>query len=301
MFKNICIIGCGLIGSSLLRAIKKKNLSQKISACDNSKSVLSFLKQQNLADLVTENKKDAIKDADLIIIATPLSSYSSILHEIKDSFSKGIIVTDTGSVKSVANKLFMNLENEDISWIPSHPIAGTEESGPQAGFAEIFENRWSIISPANDSKKEDVEKLENFWKNIGCKVKLMDCNEHDEILSITSHLPHAIAYSLVKTALGNDEKLKQEIIKYSAGGLRDFTRIASSDPIMWRDIFIDNSENVIKILDSFNHNLKNFKKALVQKNSKELEKLFKSTKNLRKEIVDAGQDINKPDFGRKKN
>ena len=129
----------------------------------------------------------------------------------------------------------------------------------------------------------------------------MDCNEHDEILSITSHLPHAIAYSLVKTALGNDEKLKQEIIKYSAGGLRDFTRIASSDPIMWRDIFIDNSENVIKILDSFNDNLKNFKKALVQKNSKELEKLFKSTKNLRKEIVDAGQDINKPDFGRKKN
>lgn len=301
MFKNICIIGCGLIGSSLLRAIKKKNISQKISACDNSKSVLSFLKQQNLADLVTENKKDAIKDADLIIIATPLSSYSSILQEIKDSFPKGIIVTDTGSVKSVANKLFMNLENKDISWIPSHPIAGTEESGPQAGFAEIFENRWSIISPANDSKKEDVEKLENFWKNIGCKVKLMDCNEHDEILSITSHLPHAIAYSLVKTALGNDEKLKQEIIKYSAGGLRDFTRIASSDPIMWRDIFIDNSENVIKILESFNDNLKNFKKALVQKNSKELEKLFKSTKNLRKEIVDAGQDINKPDFGRKKN
>ena len=169
MFKNICIIGCGLIGSSLLRAIKKKNISQKISACDNSKSVLSFLKQQNLADLVTENKKDAIKDADLIIIATPLSSYSSILQEIKDSFPKGIIVTDTGSVKSVANKLFMNLENKDISWIPSHPIAGTEESGPQAGFAEIFENRWSIISPANDSKKEDVEKLENFWKNIGVR------------------------------------------------------------------------------------------------------------------------------------
>ena len=301
MFKNISIIGCGLIGSSLLRAIKKKKLSNKISACDNSKSVLNFLEKEGLADLITDNKQTAIKNSDLVIIATPLSSYSSILGEIKDFLSIGSIVTDTGSVKSVANKLFMSLKKKDVSWIPSHPIAGTEESGPQAGFAEIFENRWSIISPNSDSKKEDVKKLEDFWKNIGCRVKFMDCDEHDQILSITSHLPHAVAYSLVKTAIGNDEKLKQEIIKYSAGGLRDFTRIASSDPTMWRDIFIENSENVIKILDSFCDNLKIFKKALVQKDGKELEKLFRSTKNLRKEIIDAGQEINKPDFGRKKN
>ena len=300
MFENITIIGCGLIGSSILRAIIKKKISQNIICYDKSKEVLSFLKKENLGIATSTDIILSVKDADLIIISTPLSAYKEILLSIKDNLKKNSILTDTGSVKKEINKNIGNLNLKDISWIASHPIAGTEDSGPKAGFAELFEERWCIVSPSVNAKKEDIQNVQKFWEIIGCKVKLMSFEEHDHILSLTSHLPHAIAYNIVRTAINNGNKFRQEVIQYSAGGLRDFTRIAASDPIMWRDIFVDNSENILKTLNNFSNNLEELKQAIKEKNGDKLIKIFSSTKEIRKEIIKAGQDTKKPNFGRKK-
>lgn len=299
MFNKITIIGCGLIGSSILRSIKKLKIAKTINVFDKSKEVITFLKKENLIDEV-KNINESAKDANLIILATPLSAYKEILLSIKDVLKKDTIITDTGSAKKEINKIIKNLNLKDISWIASHPIAGTEESGPQAGFPELFKNRWCIISPSDNSKKEDIEKINLFWEKLGCKVKTMSFEEHDHILSLTSHLPHAIAYNLVRTAINNQDKFRKEIIQYSAGGLRDFTRIAASDPIMWKDIFKDNGENIIKALDNFSDNLIELKKAIEEKNDSKLIEIFSKTKDVRKEIIKAGQDTAKPDFGRKK-
>jgi len=191
----------------------------------------------------------------------------------------------------------MNLKN--ITWIPSHPIAGTEESGPKSGFAEMFENRWCIISPPENCEKNIINNLKSFWEALGSKVKIMSANEHDQILSLTSHLPHAIAYNIVRTVMSVEDKLKQEVIQYSAGGLRDFTRIAASNPLMWRDIFLDNSENIVKEIDNFIQKIEELKKAISDKNGDKLYQIFNSTKDVRKEIIKAGQDTKEPGFGRK--
>ncbi|OUW74009.1 MAG: cyclohexadienyl dehydrogenase [Pelagibacteraceae bacterium TMED216] len=302
MFEKISIIGCGLIGSSILKNINNNSkISKSVSVFDKSKEVIEIIKREKLCDNISNDIHSAVNNSDLVIIAVPLSSYKEVLLSAKESFKKNSIITDTGSVKKEIDKIIKNLNLKDIFWIPSHPIAGTEESGPTAGFKNLFQNRWTIICNNESLNKEKVEKLKKFWEFLGSKVKFMSLEEHDHILSITSHLPHAVAYNIVKTAINTDEKLKEEIIKYSAGGLRDFTRIASSDPLMWRDIFIDNSENVLKILDQFSNNINDFKKAVVEKNGKELLKMFTSTKNVRKEIIKAGQDVKLPDFGRKKN
>ena len=298
MFDQITIIGCGLIGSSLLRAINKKKLSKQVNAFDKSKEVSSFIKN-NLSVNVCNDINDSVKDSDLVIISTPLSSYKEILLSIKSSLKKNVILTDTGSAKKEVNKVISNLNLKDVCWIASHPIAGTEYSGPEAGFAELFENRWCILSSEDQKQKEKLEILKIFWQNIGSKVKFMTFEDHDHVLSLTSHLPHAIAYSIVRTVINNDHKFKDEIIQYSASGLRDFTRIAASDPIMWRDIFIDNSENILKVLDNFSENLEEIKKAIQSKNSEKLNNIFSSTRKLRKEIIKAGQETDKPNFGRK--
>ncbi len=301
MFNKISIIGCGLIGSSILRAIKKNKISKSIQVYDKSKEVNSFLKEEKLNEHISNDISSVVKNTDLIIIAAPLSSYKEIFLSIKDHIDQQTIITDTGSVKREVNKIVEGFNLKNVSWIASHPIAGTEESGPKGGFAELFVNRWCIISPEEKTKENDIEKVRKFWELMGSKTKIMNSNEHDYILSLTSHLPHAIAYNLVRSAIKNEDKFKEEVIKYSAGGLRDFTRIASSDPIMWRDIFIDNSENILKVLESFSNNLEEMKKAIKEKDSSKLIQIFSSTKNVRKEIIKAGQDTNKPDFGRKKN
>ncbi len=301
MFENITIIGCGLIGSSILRAINKNKLSKKVFVFDKSKEVLSYLKTEKLNLNLTSDIGESVKKSELIIISTPLSAYKEILLSIKDSLKKNVILTDTGSAKKEINKVIENLNLKDVSWIASHPIAGTEDSGPKSGFAEIFENRWCVITPSENAKKEDVEKVKIFWEKIGSKTKIMTFKEHDHILSLTSHLPHAIAYNIVRTAINNDDKFKQDVIQYSAGGLRDFTRIAASDPVMWRDIFIDNSENILKVLESFSKNLEEFKAAIKNKDGDKLIKIFSSTKEVRKEIIKAGQDTEKSNFGRNKN
>ena len=301
MFEKISIIGCGLIGSSILRNINNNEISKSITVFDKSKNVNETIKKENLCSNISKDIQSAVKNSDLIILAIPLSSYKEVLLSVKDTFKKDAIITDTGSVKKEVSKIFDNLNLTNISWIASHPIAGTEESGPSAGFKDLFKNRWTIICDNKNSNKDKIEKLKKFWEFLGSKVKLMNIDEHDHILALTSHLPHAVAYNIVKTAINTDEKFRDEIIKYSAGGLRDFTRIASSDPLMWRDIFIDNSENIIKILDEFSKNIDDFKKAIAEKNGDKLLKIFASTKNVRKEIIKAGQDVEYPDFGRKKN
>ncbi len=300
MFKKICIIGCGLIGSSILRAVNNKRLAEIISVYDKSDEVLKFLKNQKISGYATDDIKTAVKDSELTIISSPLSAYKEIVSKIKNDLNEDSILTDTGSVKGIVNKIIDESNLKKVSWIASHPIAGTEESGPASGFADLFQNRWNIICPSKNAKKSHVEILEKFWKTLGSNTKIMGFDEHDKILALTSHLPHAIAYNIVKTSLGSDDKMRDEVIKYSAGGLRDFTRIASSDPLMWRDIFIDNSENIIKILDQFSENIEKFKGLVKQKKGEELLKIFESTKKVRKAIIDEGQDIDKPDFGRKK-
>ena len=300
MFNNISIIGCGLIGSSILRAIKSKNLAKEIWIFDHSKEVAAYIKKENINTNVSNDIRQCVINSDLIIIAAPLSSYKEIILSIKDSLKKTVILTDTGSVKKEVIKMIHNINLKDVYWIPSHPIAGTEESGPKAGNAEIFENRWCIISPPKNCAEQPVKSLKAFWEAIGSKVKTMTPEEHDEILSLTSHLPHAIAYNIVRTVMNVEDKLKQEVIQYSAGGLRDFTRIAASNPLMWRDIFLDNSENITKGIDNFIEKLNELKKAVNDKNGDKLYQIFNSTKEVRKEIIKAGQDTNKPDFGRKK-
>ena len=298
MFDKITIIGCGLIGSSLLRAIEKKKLSKTINIFDKSKEASTFIKN-NFSAQVFNDISESVKGSELVIISSPLSSYKEILLSIKSNLKKGVILTDTGSVKKEINKIISNLNLENVHWITSHPIAGTEFSGPESGFAELFDNRWCILSTDNKKKGEEVEKLKKFWETVGSKVKYMSLEDHDYVLSLTSHLPHAIAYSIVRTVINNDDKFKDDVIQYSASGLRDFTRIAASDPVMWRDIFIDNSENILKVLNSFSENLEEIKKAIQSKSGEKLNNIFSSTRKLRKEIIKAGQETDEPNFGRK--
>ena len=299
MFKKICIIGCGLIGSSLARAIRKNNLAEKIVSSNRSASVNTKVIELKIVDGSSADTKKMVEGSDLIIIATPLSSYEEVILKIKDSLKIGAILTDVGSVKENVISLIEKNIPENVSWISSHPIAGTEDSGPESGFAELFKNRWCILTPSKKIKKEDVKLLQSFWEKIGSKVDIIEAKQHDYILSITSHLPHLIAYNIVNTSLDTQDKTKTSIVKYSAGGLRDFTRIAASNPIMWRDIFIQNKENTLKMIDKFVENLEKLKEAISNEDGKKLENIFTKTKKIRKNIVEAGQDVKKPDFGRK--
>ena len=298
MFKKICIIGCGLIGSSLARAIKKYNLSEKIVSSNRSDIVNKKVLGLKIVNDSSSDTQKMAKDSDLIIIATPLSSYENVILKIKNSLKNGMILTDVGSVKERVISLVEKAIPKDVSWIPSHPIAGTEESGPEAGFSELFKNRWCILTPSKKAKEKDIDTLKSFWKKIGSKVDIMDAKQHDYILSITSHIPHLVAYNIVNTSMNIQKEKQSAIIKYSAGGLRDFTRIAASNPIMWRDIFIQNKKNTSKVIERFIANLKDLKNAIENEDSKKLEEIFIKTKKIRKEIVKTGQDIGKPDFGR---
>ena len=299
MFKKICIIGCGLIGSSIARAIRKQNLSTKIVSSNRSDSVNKKVIELKIVDDSNSDTKKMAEGSDLIIIATPLSSYENVILKIKDSLKNGSILTDVGSVKENVIGLIEKNVPKNVSWISSHPIAGTEESGPEAGFSELFENRWCILTPSKKANDKDIKLLETFWKKMGSKVDIMDAKQHDYILSITSHMPHLIAYNIVNTALKAQDKKESDVVKYSAGGLRDFTRIAASNPIMWRDVFIQNKKNTSNMIDNFIANLEDLKKAIENEDGKKLEEIFTKTKKIRKEIVKAGQDVGKPDFGRK--
>ena len=299
MFDQISIIGCGLIGSSIFKGLKKVGSIKKIITYDNDKSVNEIIKKDKLSDEIFKSAGDAVKNSDLIIIATPISSFENVLNSIKDNLKTGSILTDTCSVKTGVSKIFEKINLKNSVCIPGHPVAGIENSGPKAGFADLFKNKWTILTPSKSTDENTIQKVSNFWESLGSKVKIMSDEDHDKILTFTSHLPHVVAYNIVKTSMSHDEEIKDDIIKYSAGGLRDFTRIASSDPIMWRDIFIDNSALIIQAIDKFIKNLDEFKKAISEKDSKKLIEIFEKSKDFRKSIVKAGQDTDKPDFGRK--
>ena len=299
MFNKVCIIGCGLIGSSIARAIRKNHLSSKIVSSNRSDSVNKKVIELKIVDDSSSDTKKMAEGSDLIIIATPLSSYEDIISKIKNSLKSGTILTDVGSVKENIINLIEKDVPANVSWISSHPIAGTEESGPEAGFSELFKNRWCILTPSKKAQEKDIKLLETFWKKIGSKVDIMEAKQHDYILSITSHMPHLIAYNIVNTSLNIQDEKESVIVKYSAGGLRDFTRIAASNPIMWRDIFIQNKKNTSKMIDKFIEGLEDLKKAIENEDGKKLEEIFTKTKKIRKDIVEAGQDVEKSDFGRK--
>ena len=299
MFDQISIIGCGLIGSSIFKGLKKVGSIKKIITYDNDKSVNEIIKKDKLSDEIFKSAGDAVKNSDLIIIATPISSFENVLNSIKDNLKTGSILTDTCSVKTGVSKIFEKMNLKNSVCIPGHPVAGIENSGPKAGFADLFKNKWTILTPSKSTDENTIQKVSNFWESLGSKVKIMSDEDHDKILTFTSHLPHVVAYNIVKTSMSHDEEVKDDIIKYSAGGLRDFTRIAASDPLMWKDIFFDNSENILKVLDNYSKNLDEIKSAIKNKDSKKLLEIFSSTKKVRKEIIEAGQDTEKPDFGRK--
>ena len=299
MFDQISIIGCGLIGSSIFKSLKKAGSVKKIITYDNDESVNEIIKKNKLSDEIFNNVGDAVKNSDLVIIATPISSFEKVLNSIESNLKVGSILTDTCSVKTGVSKIFEKKNLKNSTCIPGHPVAGIENSGPEAGFADLFKNRWTILTPSKKIDGEAIKKLSSFWESMGSKVKIMTDEDHDKILTFTSHLPHVIAYNIVKTSMSNDASVKDDIIKYSAGGLRDFTRIAASDPVMWRDIFIDNSALIIQAIEKFIKNLDEFKKAISEKDGKKLVEIFEKSKDFRKSVIKAGQDTDKPDFGRK--
>ena len=296
--KNILIIGCGLIGSSLLRIIAKKKLSNKIFVYEKSKKNILKIKRLKLPCIVINDFKNIVPKLDLIIFCTPMSEYEKIILKINKYLLPKTIITDVGSSKEKSLILIKKKLKQGISWTSSHPISGSEVSGPEFGDSNLFLNKWCILIKDQSSNKKHLIFLDKFWKKIGSRVVMMDAKKHDAIFSMTSHLPHLIAYNLVKSATDFEKHKKYDIIKFSAGGLRDFSRIAASNEIMWRDIFFNNQLNLSKVIDLFIKNLKSFKKDInLKKNKSLLNKLIK-TKKVRKKIIKLKQDINKPDFGR---
>ena len=296
--KNILIIGCGLLGSSLLRRIQKKKMANKIYIYEKSKSNITKIKKLKLPGIIIKKLEDGIIKSDLIILCTPMSEYKNLILKMNKLLSPRTIITDIGSSKIESSKIIKKFLRNDIFWTQSHPIAGSEVSGPEHGKQDIFENKWCVLIKEKNTKKIHLNLLNKFWKKIGSKVVVMSPEKHDKIFSITSHLPHLIAYNLVKSAQDFEKIQNYDLIKYSAGGLRDFSRIAASNEIMWRDIFFNNKKNISKAIDLFIKNLNSFKKDINSKNNKSILRKLIQTKKVRTKIIKLKQDIDKPDFGR---
>ena len=287
-FKKISIIGLGLIGTSILHAIKNKEEDEVITfAYDINPNHREIVMQLKIASFVCDDIQDAVKEADLVILAVPVGAMKTVASLIAPFLKNNTIVTDTGSTKgSVISDVNPYLSN-NVYFIPSHPLAGTEYSGPKSGFSSLFENRYWLI--VYDKQTNETKKLINFFEKLGSIVEIVNTEYHDRILAITSHLPHLIAYTIVGTASDLETDLKNDVIKFSASGFRDFTRIASSDPIMWRDVFLNNSDAVLEMIQRFNEDLSDLQKAIRKKDGDKLHSFFSRTRSIRKKIIDAGQ------------
>ena len=296
--KNILIIGCGLLGSSVLRSIHKNKLADNVYIYEKSKKNISRIKNLKLPGKVVSTLKEAVTKSNFIIFCTPMSEYKNIIMKINNYISPNTLITDVGSSKIESSKIIKKFLKKGIAWTSSHPIAGSEVSGPQHGKSNMFEGRWCILIKEKNTIKKNLNSLKKFWEKIGSKVTIMSPEKHDKIFSITSHLPHLIAYNLVKSAQDFEKKQSYDLIKYSAGGLRDFSRIAASNEIMWRDIFFNNNKNISNAIDLFIKNLKSFKSDINSKNNKSIINKLIQTKKVRSKIIKLKQDINKPDFGR---
>ena len=278
--------------------MQKKKLAKKIFIYEKSRLNITKIKSLRLPVTIVKSLKDGVANSDLIIFCTPMSEYKRLILKINNFISSKTIITDIGSAKIKSSKIIKKFLKKGIDWTQSHPIAGSEVSGPEHGKDNMFVDKWCVLIKDQKTNLKHLRFLKSFWRKVGSKIVIMNSEKHDEIFSITSHLPHLIAYNLVKSAKDYEKKIKFDLIKYSAGGLRDFSRIAASNEIMWRDIFFDNSQNISKAIDIFVKNLKNFKKDIrLKKNKSMIGKLIKA-KKVRSQIIKLKQDINKPDFGR---
>ena len=297
MINKLLIIGCGLIGSSVLRKACKKKIAKKIFVYEKSKKNQKILKKIKLKFELIKRIDKKISECEFVIICTPLSEYEKIFSTCNKYLKKNTLITDIGSAKESTITKINKIKRKDINWISSHPIAGSEVSGPLNGNENLFINKWSVIIKQKNSRSREMKKIFKFWKLLGSKPVIMDADQHDKIFAITSHLPHLIAYNLILTATNFKNSNKKNILKFSAGGLRDFSRIAASNEIMWRDIFFNNKINMLKVIDLFIKNLKIFKQD-IKRNNKNLEIKLRKLKKVRQKIVLLKQDTSKPDFGR---
>ena len=298
MINNLLIIGCGLIGSSILRACSKKKVVKNIFVKEKSKLNIKKLKRLKNKFTIVNDLEQIIPKMDLVIICTHMSEYEKIILSISKYLNAKTILTDVASSKEKIIKNSNKKLKKGISWISSHPISGSEVSGPEHGSENLFNNKWCILIKEKKTNIKNLKMLSKFWKRLGSKIVIMDAKKHDLIFSLTSHLPHLIAYNLIKTATDFEKRRKYNLINFSAGGLRDFSRIAASNEIMWRDIFFSNNNNLSRVIDLFISNLKSFKKDILKNNNKVVLRKLKDAKKVRKKIIKIKQDINKPDFGR---
>ena len=298
MFKNILIVGCGLIGSSVLRGSINKKISKNVYVFEKLKKNISFIKKINKKVKFINNLDHQVSKMDLIILCTHMSEYKNIIKKLQRYITSKNIIIDTGSTKRNVEKLIQKNKKLNTVFFLTHPIAGSEVSGPEFGNKNLFKDKWCIILKGKNKSVKKLKKIERFWKKLGSKTIFMNSIDHDKIFSITSHLPHLIAYNLVKTAIDFQNKNKKNIVKYSAGGLRDFSRTAASNEIMWRDIFFSNKDNIINSINIFTKNLNNFKRLIKNENNKSVLKILRNSKKVRKQIIELKQDVSKPNFGR---
>jgi cyclohexadieny/prephenate dehydrogenase len=288
-FQRVAIIGFGLIGSSLARAIRAHGLTREIVACDSNAQARADIMSLGLAERVTADPADAVAGADLVVICTPVGSYAEIGAAIAPRLAPGAILTDVGSVKQSVIRDLLPLLPPHVRLVPGHPIAGTEKSGPTNGFAELFKGRWAVLTPLPDGDRAAIDRVAALWHAIGSEVVEMDAQHHDKVLAITSHLPHLIAYTIVGTAVDLEESLQSEVIKFSAGGFRDFTRIAASDPIFWRDVFLNNREAVLEMLQRLTEDLAALQRAIRWGEGDFLVERFARAREIRRSVIDAKQ------------
>ncbi|HEX7760336.1 MAG TPA: prephenate/arogenate dehydrogenase family protein [Caulobacteraceae bacterium] len=301
LYPKLAVVGCGLIGSSVIRAARAAAVVGRVAAYDASPAARERIAALGFADVVADDPGQAVQDADLVIFATPPLAIGPSCAQVAAALKPGATISDVGSVKAAVAEAFLKAVPETCFAVPGHPIAGSEQSGPDAGFADMFQGRWTILTPQARTDApyvEAVERLTDFWLALGSQVEIMDDKHHDLVLAVTSHLPHLIAYNIVGTAADLEEVTRGEVIKYSAGGFRDFTRIAASDPIMWRDVFLANKDAVLEMLGRFTEDLQALSRAIRWGEGDKLEELFTRTRDIRRSIITAGQESAEPNFGR---
>ncbi|MGJ3265625.1 MAG: prephenate/arogenate dehydrogenase family protein [Salinarimonas sp.] len=298
LFRRLALVGLGLIGSSIALAARRQNLAGSIVAADADAGVRARAQELGLAETVYADAAEAARGADCVILCVPVGACGAVAKAIAPVLEPGAIVSDVGSVKGAVVAQVEPHLPAGVHFVPAHPVAGTEDSGPDAGFATLFRNKWTILTPAYGTSPEAVEAVRDFWESMGSAVEIMSAPHHDLVLAITSHVPHLIAYNIVGTAADLEQVTRSEVIKFSAGGFRDFTRIAASDPTMWRDVFLNNKEAVLEMLGRFNEDLSALARAIRWDDGEALHALFSRTRTIRRGIVTEGQDAPAPDFGR---
>lgn len=297
-FRKLALIGIGLIGSSIALAARRQGLVEVISIATRKQETLDEARELNLGDIYTLDAAEAVRGADLVIICTPVGAYEGVMAAIAPALEPGAILSDVGSVKKHVVGIMAPLLPNGVSLIPGHPIAGTEHSGPSAGFPELFTGRWCVLTPGPEVDPAKTEKLAGFWRAMGSQVESMDAGHHDMVLAITSHIPHLVAYNIVGTVADLEAATQSEVIKFSASGFRDFTRIAASDPVMWRDVFLTNRDAVLEMLGRFSEDLSVLQRAVRTGDGPALESMFTRTRAIRRSIISAGQETAAADFGR---